>query len=47
MFTQEELKTIASWMYDNYPPQGHQGMGKHRGMGANKGGGHKKNCAAK
>ncbi len=25
--TPEELKTIAEWMYDNYPPQGFRGRG--------------------
>jgi len=35
--TKEELKTIASWMYDNYPPKGFKGMGKHKGQGDKKG----------
>ena len=37
--TKEELSQIASWLYDNYPPQGFrgQGMGKGKGMGQGKG----------
>jgi len=29
--TKEELQTIASWMYDNFPPKGFKGMGKDQG----------------
>ncbi|MCF6245086.1 MAG: cytochrome c [Sulfurovum sp.] len=35
--TKEELQTIASWMYDNFPPQGFQGMGRGQGKGQGKG----------
>ena len=29
--TKEELQTIASWMYDNFPPKGFHGMDKGQG----------------
>jgi len=31
--SKEELQTIASWMYDNFPSKGFQGMGKGHGEG--------------
>jgi len=31
--SKEELRTIASWMYDNFPPKGFQGMGRGQGKG--------------
>jgi len=40
--SKEELQTIASWMYDNFPPKGFQGMGKGHGKGQGKGKG--RNC---
>jgi hypothetical protein len=30
-----ELQTIASWMYDNFPPKDFKGMGKRQGKGQN------------
>jgi len=38
----EELETIASWMYDNFPPKGFQG----RGMGKGHAEGKRKSCQA-
>jgi cytochrome c len=31
--SKEELQTIATWMYDNFPPKGFQGMGRGQGQG--------------
>jgi len=31
--TPQELETIASWMYDNFPPKGFRGRGMGGGMG--------------
>jgi len=31
--TLKELETIASWLYDNYPPKGFRGHGMGQGMG--------------
>ena len=31
--TKEELESIASWLYDNYPPKGFRGGGMHKGQG--------------
>jgi len=35
--TPEELETIASWLFDNYPPKGFRGHGMGKGMGQGKG----------
>ena len=31
--TQDELKKITAWMFDNYPPANFRGMGQRRGRG--------------
>jgi len=30
--SEEELREITSWLYDNFPPKGFKGMGMGRGM---------------
>jgi len=30
--TKDEIKTISSWLYDNFPPKGFRGMGHGKGM---------------